>query len=434
MKQAVTVRSVARNSPFFKGGLRKGDKIVTINGEKIRSELDFHFFIAEEQLLLSVERNSLPLHLAVKRISGDFSGVELVEQPVRRCINRCIFCFIDQMPPGLRHSLYVKDEDVRLSVFNGNYVTLSGFSNTDLDHLARIGLSPLYVSVHSTDDGIRRRMLRNMKAPPIMAQLSRLADEGICFHTQIVVCPGWNDGSVLKNSVRDLLSLGDAVRSVAVVPVGLTRFRNFALAPVDHRTARRVCRTISIISERTCKRDGIRKVFLADEFFIKAHLPVPDTSYYEDYPQIENGVGLVRQFVDGWNSGWKSSRVRKEKRRRNAVRGRKLVVTSVSAFPFIKKIADEYLTRQCDGVIEVVAVVNRFFGETVTVAGLLTASDIIRQVRKRMTGNTVEAVIIPSVIFNYAGYTLDGYSAARISKLLKKPLRILESFEEILNL
>ena len=434
MTRGVTVSSVTRGSPFFKAGLRKGDTILAINNEPIFDELDFHFFIAEEQLHLVVKRGTAVADLRVERAEGDFSGVALVEQPIRRCSNRCIFCFIDQMPPGLRRSLYVKDEDVRLSVFNGNYVTLSNFTNADLDHLGKIGLSPLYISVHATDPAVRRRMLRNKKTPPIMDQLRRLAKCGIRFHTQIVVCPEWNDGTVLTNTVRDLLKFRDAVLSVAVVPVGLTRFRSLPITPVDALSARKICGTIGRISDRNAVRDGERKVFLADEFFIKAGLPIPGSSYYEEYPQIENGVGLVRQLLDGWNTAFSHFSRKKDKGTASSRTRRKLLITSVSAFPYIKAIVDEFTAARPDVLLEVTAVSNRFFGETVTVAGLLTAADIIGEIRRRSRRTSIGLVLLPSVIFNYAGYTLDGYSAHRIGKTSGIAVRVLERIEELENL
>ncbi len=431
MNSGVQVRSVSRGSPFYRGGLRKGDTILTINDEAIVDDLDFHFFIAEEQLLLAIRRGAVTLRLAVEREEGDFSGVELVEQPIRHCTNRCIFCFIDQMPPGLRKTLYIKDEDVRLSVFNGNYVTLSNFSNRDLDHLGKIGLSPLYISVHSTDPTIRRKMLRNSRTPPVLEQLRRLAGQGIRFHTQIVVCPGWNDGAVLSTTIRDLLKLGESVQSIAVVPVGLTRFRSMPLNPVDAGGARSICRSIGRISDLAAGRDGMRKVFLADEFFIKGAEPIPGTSYYEDFPQIENGVGLVRQLIDDWNAVVNRGRCGKRKRKRGEGLGGVLLITSVSAYPFLQAIADELQRLRPEPAITVTAVVNRFFGETVTVAGLLTAADILREIRRRCRQTPLEMALLPSVLFNYNGYTLDGYSLHRMEKTAGIPLRIIDRIEEL---
>jgi len=432
-KIGVTVRSISASSPFYRAGLRRGDVIISINGEKIVWELDFLFLAADEFLRLEVRRGGKRMELEVRRRPGDFTGVQLVERPVRRCANRCIFCFIDQMPAGLRSSLYVKDEDLRFSLLNGNYVTMSSLRKTDLDHIVRIGLSPLYVSVHATDTVVRRRMLCNNKAPDIMEQLSFLASGGIMFHTQIVVCPSWNDGKTLEKSIRDLMSLGDAVRSIAVVPVGLTRFRSFELEPVDRMAAEAVCRRLVPLSDRYMRRDGLRRLFLADEFFVKAHLPIPDATYYGDYPQIENGVGLVRTLFESWSE----ARERAGRLRRRCARvrqKRRLLVTSVSAAPYLSAIAGEFMELRPEITVTVLPIINLFFGETITVAGLLTASDIIRQVKRTARGDSVDGIIVPSVIFNHAGYTLDGFSAARISKKIEMPVLIMDSIGELLDL
>lgn len=428
----VLVKSVARSSPFFRAGLRGGDIIRSINGEVIYNELDFYYFSAEAFLRLEVVRENREYSVDVIRKEGAFSGITLVERPVTRCANRCVFCFIDQMPPGLRRSLYVKDEDLRLSLLNGNYVTLSSFGKRELERIARIGLSPLYISVHATDTVVRRRMLGNSKAPDVMRQLRFLRDGGTVLHTQIVVCPGWNDGSVLQKTVNDLLSLGTPLHSIAVVPVGLTRFRKKQLVPVGAHEAKNICRMISGISCRAMKKDGSRKLFLADEFFLKAGISLPDAEYYESYPQIGNGVGIVRQYLDEWESvktGLKKIRKRLHRRRR-----RILLVTSVSAFRFVDATAEDLRDMKLYESVATIAVVNSFFGESVTVAGLLTASDIIRQVRKKLREFSCNRMVLPSVLFNYNGYSLDGYSAGRIEKTIGVPVKVVENVEELVGL
>jgi NifB/MoaA-like Fe-S oxidoreductase len=263
-----------------------------------------------------------------------------------------------------------------------------------------------------------------------MEQLLFLARHGIRFHTQIVVCPTVNDGKNLERSVGDLLTLGDSLRSIAVVPVGLTRFRTVALPSVDHRVAVDVCRSVARLSDRAACHDGFRKVFIADEFYIKAKAPIPEAAYYEDYPQIENGVGLIRQLMDSWQQVKKSPRRRKG-RRGGGLRKHSLMVTSVSAYPYLAVIIDELMNIRPDLAIKVVPVINRFFGETVTVAGLLTASDIIRQTRRVLKTTAAEEVIVPSVIVNHAGFTLDGYSLGRLAREIDVPVRVVNSIGEL---
>lgn len=414
----VSITSVSRCSPFYKGGLRAGDRVVSINGCKITDELDFQYYSADYALELRIDRKGTMRDLQVLRDDGGGAGVTLAEAPIRRCANRCVFCFIDQMPRGLRKSLYIKDEDIRLSLLNGNYVTMSTFKQRDLDQIARLGLSPLYISVHVTDLVVRRTMLGNSKAPDIMEQLDFLAEHDIRFHTQIVVCPGFNDGKVLKQTIRDLLIFGDALQSIAVVPVGITKFQKNDLTAVNSATAKAICTSVSTLGNRAALRDGYRKVFIADELFIRASLPIPDAAYYEEYPQIENGVGLVRQMLDSCmavKSNGQKKRVAAGKKN-----GRRLLVTSVSAAPFIYT-ALELLPHR--STVDVLPVVNAFFGEKVTVAGLLTAADVIASVQRLCTNSMYDEIVIPQIMFNFNGHTLDGYSVERIASRLRTPVR-----------
>ncbi|MCX7726775.1 MAG: DUF512 domain-containing protein [Chitinispirillaceae bacterium] len=426
---SVTVCKIAKNSPFYRAGIRKGDKIFTINGEEIKSELDFFFFSAASSLEIETFRKNTILKFNVNRKEGAPSGIYIEEGPIKRCTNRCIFCFIDQMPKGLRKSLYIKDEDLRLSLLNGNYVTLSSFKKDDLENIARISLSPLYISVHATDNKVRREMLGNSKAPDIMEQLTFLAENGIKFHTQIVVCPNYNDRDVLKKTVIDLLSFDESLLSIAVVPVGLTKFRKNRITPVNSSIAKEICNMIEKIGEKALKRDGIRKVFLADEFFIKAGREIPELSYYEDFPQIENGVGIVRQFLDQWEKAKK--RIISLSKLKKMPKKRIIVVTSVLASMFVDKVVKEIISLSKDREIILVPVVNYFFGESVTVAGLLTATDVIKQVKKISKSSHFDEVILPAVMFNYSGFTLDGYSVKRIEKSLGIKTRVVSSVEEI---
>lgn len=432
-KEGVVLKSVTKQSPFFTAGLRSGDLVFAINGEMVSDELDFRFFTATDLFTVHARRRGVAFDTEVERAQGAFLGVELAEQPIKRCTNHCVFCFIDQMPKGLRHGLYIKDEDFRYSFLNGNYVTLSGASVDDLENVARIGLSPLYVSVHATDTALRNRMLGNKKAPPIMEQLRFLRDEGIWFHTQIVVCPGYNDGPALTKTVRDLLSLGESVCSIAVVPVGLTRFRRTPLPEMTMQNARKICAYAQKVGGRNFLRDGARKLFVADEFFIKAQLPIPDTAYYEDYPQIGNGVGLLRQLLDEWQE-YKQQLQTKKRRKRKIAPTTRLVVTSDSAYCYITTILDEYAqVRPGETDFIVIAVKNSYFGETVTVAGLLTAYDVLRMVKETLKQGPVDTVVLPAVMFNYAGFTLDGYSAQRMEKSIGTPVRIAQSVKDIVG-
>lgn len=429
MDKGVRIKNIPAHSPFCRIGLKKGDRIKSVNGEEISDELDFRFFAADNLLSIIVERDRKVLRFLVERNEGEFLDLEFYENPINRCVNHCIFCFIDQMPPGLRKNLYIKDEDFKYSFLNGNYVTLSGASSKDLEKVVKLGISPLYISVHATDTAVRNKMLGNRKAPSIMEQLKFLKKSGVRFHTQIVVCRGYNDGPVLHKTVKDLFSFKDSLLSVAVVPVGLTRFRKIQLQEFERQSALSLCREITRFSDEFALRSGTRKLFLADEFFIKAGLSIPVKKYYEDYPQIENGVGLVRQLQEEWKSFKRKMRLSGPAKR---VKVRKLLVlTSISAYPFINAVLKEGQKLIGNLDLAIIPVINQFFGEKVTVAGLLTAEDVIRTVRENCNSRKNLRLILPGAMFNYANYTLDGFSAERIGKMLSMKVVVADSLEDV---
>lgn len=432
--KGILATQVERSSPLYAAGLRKGDRITGIDGNSVADELDLRFFAAISEFRINAVRRGRPMSFDVNRAMGAGLGVEFQPAAIRRCANRCIFCFIDQMPPGLRSGLYIKDEDLTHSFINGNYVTLASAREGDLRKIVRLGLSPLFISVHATDPSVRRRMLGNNRTPDIMGQLHFLGDNGIRFHTQIVVCPGYNDGGVLKQTLKDLLSLGENLLSIAVVPVGLTRFRKVPLRPIEERIAGEICSLVSRASDRDRERFGVRRIFLADELLLKAGLPIPGTDYYEAFPQIENGVGLVRTLLGSWNTAKRSIRRQGVTPRRISPEKWYFLATSVSAFPALSKIAKE-VRGLCRGVtVNPAAIPNNFFGESVTVAGLICAVDVIHAVIRAKQGARIDGVLLPAVMFNYAGFTLYGYSAARVEKACGLPVTIIDDIGELLEL
>lgn len=398
--------------------MRAGDRVLSVDGKIVADEFDFRFFSAQPSAVVTVLRAARRLSLTMSRRRNERLGICFSEKPVNRCRNRCLFCFIDQMPPGLRKSLYIKDEDITHSFMNGNYVTLSAVSFGQLCRIARLGLSPLYVSVHASDPGVRRLMLGNTDSRDIMEQLRYLQRHRISFHTQIVVCPGFNDGLVLTRTLADLLTLGQGLLSIAVVPVGLTKFRRFPLAEVDKKEALRVCKQVNAAGDADAKKNGRRRIFCADELFVMAGLAIPPEEYYENYPQMENGVGLVRHMLEEWRTlkrRMSSDRVSTPGESRPGLK-RILCLTSASALPYISAIMAEIGRLKKNVMVEVRAVTNDFFGATVTVAGLLTASDMVETIRR--TPAVWNGVIVPGVAFNRRGYTLDGYSIKRLEKRL----------------
>ncbi len=388
--------------------MRAGDAVIEVNGCPVEAELDFVFHAATTDVSLLVVRRGALRRFDLVREGGQSLGLSFVPVPVRRCRNRCVFCFIDQLPSGLRRSLYVKDEDFRHSFLYGNFVTLTGLRDSDIDRIVSMRLSPLYVSVHATDHAVRNRLLGNARAPDIVSQLRELGRCGIRFHTQVVVCPGLNDGPVLRRTLRDLLALGDPLMSIGVVPVGLTRFRRTPLAPVTAQRARAIVGALMRASDGDRSRTGVRRVFPADELLLKAGHDIPPASFYEEYPQIENGIGLVRTFLDDLEGSPRAAPGKGDRRR-----GTTVVVTGVSAYPFVRDAVERLTTGAADAVT--LAVPNRFFGESVTVAGLLCARDVLRELRG-LHPRRIDTVVLPASMFNDRGYTLDSYSPRRISR------------------
>jgi putative radical SAM enzyme (TIGR03279 family) len=417
-RNSLKIKTVAASSIFYHSGMRKGDIITAVNGEQIEDELDFRFFSADSYLEISYLRHEEKRDCSLLRPEGVPSGIEFYESPINRCRNRCIFCFIDQMPPGLRKGLYIKDEDVKHSFVNGNYVTMSSLTKSDLEKTVRLGISPLYISVHVTDHHLRNLMLGNRKAPPVLQQMKFLSEHGIMMHTQIVVCPGYNDGGVLKKTISDLLELGECICSIAVVPVGITRFRKETLRMVDAENARSIISMVTEISDQKKLVDGFRRLFCADELYIKAGLKIPVSRYYEDYPQIENGVGLIRMQLENWRGCRNQLRSGIRKFIKNR---RVLLLSSFSAYTCISKIVSEITTLNPELEIDLVAVENRYFGTTVTVAGLLTAKDVLPVLSEN--AEKYDFGCLPSAMFNGSGSTLDGYSADRLARVSGMKIR-----------
>ncbi len=416
MKNLV-IASVEKKSAGSIAGFHPRDTVLEVDGNTIIDEIDFSFYTAIETCTVSIERNGKPHTIVLHRNYSQPLGITFVEPPLKRCGNKCIFCFIDQMPKGLRKSLYIKDEDVMHSFVNGNYVTLSTIRAAELERIIERGLSPLYLSVHATDPAIRKKLLGNSRAPDILPQLKKLSKGGICFHTQIVVCPTFNDGEILMQTIKDLFTFKRSLLSVAIVPVGLTRHRRIELTPFTQATAKNVVDTISKLSDTFLKRDGIRRLFIADELFIKAAIKIPSHTYYQDFPQIENGIGLVRTILDEWKD-LRPALVKnplKKSAPKNIV-----IATSVSAVAFIRTIFSELRAGIPSITATIIAVPNTFFGESVTVAGLLSGKDTIRALRPFAKG--AAHVIIPAVMLNRLNHTLDGYSPQRMSAVLGAPV------------
>jgi putative radical SAM enzyme (TIGR03279 family) len=411
------VDQVHSGSPAAKAGIRPGDRLERIQGEPVLDEIDYQYLTAGTALRLDVRRGDVPLSLRLRKRAGAPLGLTfrsaLMTRP-RRCTNRCMFCFVDQLPPGLRPSLYVKDDDWRLSLKTGNFITLTNLPEKELNRIIARRASPLYLSVHTTDGALRQAMLGNPKADRILGLLRRFAEAGLCFHCQIVLCPGINDGEALGRTLADLYALYPATRSVALVPVGLTRYRDGlpALRPYTPAEAAQVLNAMREWQRRALAERGTRLVFAADEFYQIAGRPLPPSTDYEDYPQLENGVGLLRQFADGFEAAARLGSP--------CVRPRQVALaTGVSAAPFLTALT---AAHPLTGVsVDVRPIINRFFGETVTVAGLVTGGDLLAQ----LAGLRADELLLPACMLR-AGEDvfLDGVPLTQISKQLGVPVRV----------
>jgi putative radical SAM enzyme (TIGR03279 family) len=388
------IATVAPGSLAERVGLRPGDELLSINDLPVRDVIDVRFYAAEERLALRVRRRGRgAFTIQADRRYDEPLGLGF-EQPtfdgVRRCANRCEFCFVTQMPPRLRRSLYVKDDDYRYSFLFGSYVTLTGLDETDWQRIGEQHLSPLYVSVHATDLDLRRRVLNRADVADVMDQLRRLIDLEIEVHTQIVVIPGLNDGPHLDRSIEELAELYPGVRSVSVVPVGLTRFhRGGCRVPTDAEM-REVFRQVSEWQARLRARVGAGFVYLSDEWYLRLGEDVPPLATYDGLDLAENGVGLTRQFLETLGRGAGP---------RIADRGSRTLVTGVLFAPILQWV------MAGSTAVDVVPITNDFFGQTVTVAGLLTGQDVVGQLRGRDLGDVV--VLPPAMFGGPEGQSLD---------------------------
>lgn len=392
MKKHLIVK-VEKNSIAEEVGIEAGDAVVGINDQEIKDILDYLFYRADEYIELTIEKKNGELWVyEIEKTYDQPIGLEfenpILDQP-NQCKNKCIFCFVDQLPQGMRKTLYFKDDDSRLSFLKGNFITLTNLSEEDLMKIIRLRISPINVSVHTTNPELRVEMLKNPKAKDVMKDLKRLTDNGITVNGQIVLCPGYNDGDELKQTIEALYSLGPQFKSLAVVPVGLTQYRDglVALTPVDRAKAKETIEIIEHYQQRFLADRGTRFVFAADEFYLKADQAIPVLEAYEDFPQIENGVGLIRQF---------NTQVLNHIGKIDAeFQGTITLVTGISAADNLRDLSRKIMENYDNLTIEVIPIENDFFGEKITVAGLLTGQDLINQLKDRPLG---DKVLIPEVM------------------------------------
>ncbi len=418
----VTITGVERGSRAERAGVRAGDILLAINGHDISDVLDYRFYLTERHLSLRLHRGADLLTVKIKKDEYEDIGLlfeSFLMDEKRGCRNACVFCFIDQNPRGMRDTVYFKDDDSRLSFLQGNYITLTNMSERDIARIIEMRMSPLNISVHTTNPALRERMMRNRFAGNVLQTMRRFADAGIAMNAQLVICKGWNDGDELDRSMRDLASLYPALCSVAVVPAGLTCHRE-GLTPLElfsPEESRALVLQVERAGEDFLKSHGVRLFYAADESYVAAGLPLPPPDYYDGYPQLDNGVGLItsqrEEFEDaiGDLSMYDLSRHR-----------RCAIATGVAAYDHILSLARALMARVPTLDCRVYRVENDFFGHSVTVAGLLTGRDLASHLRGQDLG---ERLILPSVMLRAEGdLFLDDMSLEELSRALGVPISV----------
>ncbi len=405
-------------------GLVPGTQLLTVGGRELKDFLDWEFLTADEEFVLEARLpDGEEVVFEVERPVGEAMGLELEPPTVRRCANRCEFCFIEGLPKGLRRNLYVRDDDYRLSFAYGNFATLSNVKEHDIARILEYRLSPLYVSVHATPWETRKILLNNPRVPNVVDQLTRLAAGGIQVHAQMVVVPGLNDEEVLEQSLTDLWNLGDAVLSVAVVPVGLTQFSHlYTGESMDEGNARKLLARVERWEARAAAERGDRWVYGSDELYLLANRELPGEEHYGDFSQIENGVGAVTAL---------RVRVRDGLSRLPRLDGRRIgIVTGASMAPLMPELLDR-IAAATGAHLELIPTVNSLFGPTVTTAGLLVGADI----RRALDGRTdLDLALIPAETINDDGVFLDDESFIAVRESLPMPVYPSYDFVDVLEL
>ncbi|SJZ54275.1 DUF512 domain-containing protein [Selenihalanaerobacter shriftii] len=392
----IEIETVQLDSIADELNIEPGDQLLTINGSQIRDYIDYKFLITDLYLEVLIRKsNGEEWLLEIEKDYDEGLGLEfsgIIYDDLKKCNNNCLFCFVNQSPPGLRETLNLKDDDYRFSFLQGSYITLTNLSREEINRIKRLHLSPIYISVHTTNPELRVKMLRNSKAGDVLSYLKELAEVGIEFHTQIVLCPEINDGDELERTIKDLLELSSAIRSLAVVPVGLTKFRDdlYSLRSFTTEEAKEVVEQVEQWQKRIGEKCGENFLYLSDEFYLLANESIPPTKNYNGYPQLENGVGMVRLFWEQFNEVEEKLPTTIDKKQQFTLITGELGVATLE--PMVARLNE---INNLD--LDLLVVQNSFFGENVTVTGLLTGQDIIETIKKRDLNGSI---ILPELLLN----------------------------------
>lgn len=416
---STVITSVDPRSPAEKAHIKPGEKLLTINGHRIVDVLDYRFYGYDPTAQLELQRPDGTVRtVRIRKAEGQDLGLNFetyLMDHAHSCANNCIFCFVDQMPKGLRKSLYFKDDDARLSFLMGNYITLTNMAERSIQRIIDLRISPINVSVHTTDPALRAKMLGNPHAGKSIAAMQRLAENGIHMNCQIVACPGINDGPQLQKTMENLADMHPGVASVAIVPVGLTRYRE-GLYPLEEYNAETAAAVIDLVEDfgRRCReRFGSTLFWCSDEFYLLAGRQLPNDEYYESYNQLENGVGMLRLLEVEFHG---ALRMVDE----NDTASPFTIATGLDAAPMIETLVRDAMAK-CPGLRgQVIPVVNRFFGEKIVVSGLITGQDLIRTLKGRDLG---QRLLLPDNMLRYhENVFLDDVTIQQVEQELGVPI------------
>lgn len=415
---STVITSIDPRSPAELAGVRVGETLRAINGHTVVDVLDYRFYGYDSVTTLTLESEGRQRTVTIRKEEGRDLGLNFetyLMDEMHTCANHCVFCFVDQMPPNMRPSLYIKDDDERMSFLLGNYTTLTNLSEREAQRIIDLHISPINVSVHATDDALHCKMLGNKQASRSLEYMRAFGKAGIVMNGQIVVCPGWNDGEALRQTLSDLMEMNFA--ACCLVPVGITKYRKglAKLEPVTKESAGAIIDIAEEFGQKCLAQRGTRMFFCADELFLKAERPLPEDEYYEGYRHLENGVGLLRLLEQEFMSALKYAEIEKDP-------SPFTIATGVAAAPFLTELVDKAKEKfpQLEG--SVIAVKNDFFGHTIDVAGLLTGQDIAAQLKDNMTGRRV---LIPIHMLRHGETVfLDDYTVERLSRELDAEVQV----------
>ena len=423
-KKGHIIKEIEEKSIAEELELEIGDELISINGTLIKDVLDYHYLIKDEEITVLIKKpDGEEWELEIEKEYDDDLGIVFEEglmDEYRTCRNKCIFCFIDQMPPGMRDTLYFKDDDARLSFLQGNYITLTNISDEEIDRIIFYKLSPINISVHTTNEELRCKMLHNRFAGSALEKIKSLKDGGITMNGQIVLCKGWNDGEELEHTIHDLAAFLPELQSVSIVPVGLTKFREKLekLEGFSKEDSLVVLDTIHRWQNIFLSHYETRLIYASDEWYITAELPIPEEDAYEGYPQLENGVGLIRSLQNEFNEYY--DEITGDNRSKTIS-----LATGILAAPYLKQMVSKLAIKFPKIKIEVYTIINHYFGNDITVAGLITGGDIISQLTKQPLG---EYLLLPDVLLrNGETVLLDDITVSDMENALQTKIHIVQS-------